>query len=607
MRFDTPYIARRVVGGKPHLITISPMIFIRTLMTVASLAFFVGTASRHVLLNQMEALSNEPWSTTIFRAAMEENGSRDGTVCLLPTPMSNGEDVPSSPLHGVRYLDGAGQPRSPYGEAVPHETLVHPAMFAHRDPRRVAIIGGGEGATLREILKHKTVDSVTLVENEEGIVKLFKEHLPERSDCTDMEGSDAASCFDDSRASVKYVDAFGWFIDSFGNGEEIKEEKFDVLVMDALVPDVFVAIVGSRYTDKTFIDALYNGLSDEGVFVVRFGKADQLNDPASNVGSEADRANMMDALENARFKSMHIYGDHLHSHFDAPWSYLACFKSYTSRTSWYRTAPELDIEMHQRLYRMKSGRPTLINFDAPTMMGYQLPSRAQETAHCCREDKAIECEGLLGMDPRVVAVPASHMKAQKSVIGEYAGRGLFAAQDIPKETVLGYNGSVKAFHMLPSTASVMINFNAWAEDHNYQFLELSMLYNFVEGYGVGYTVLGKLHYVIDSGIALFSNHGCNGTYNVGVPGTVHTEMSVDLQHAVGDAVDHDLIFSPFVERHIRQTLIQDTTLRDIKEGEEILSNYLDFIGDSEYWEQEVMAQRAVCAGAMGEIAVNELD
>ena len=162
------------------------------------------------------------------------------------------------------YLDGVRQ-SSLYGEAAYHEALVHPGMFAHPNPRRVAIIGGGEGATLREILKHKTVKNVTMVEIDGELVKICQEHLPEWSDCSDIDGSNTDSCFDDYRASVEFIDAFEWFAEIFGKDDINKEELFDVIIMDALDPDRFVAIVASLYKDNSFINELYNGLTDGGV------------------------------------------------------------------------------------------------------------------------------------------------------------------------------------------------------------------------------------------------------------------------------------------------------------------------------------------------------
>jgi spermidine synthase len=169
----------------------------------------------------------------------------------------------------ILFLDGVQQ-SSYFGDAAYHEALVHPAMIAHPNPRRVAIIGGGEGATLREVLKHNTVREVTMVDIDGRLIELCREYMPEWSDCSDLDGSDADSCFDDTRASVEAKDAFGWFIDSFG-GDDRREEQFDVIIMDALDPDDFIAIVGSLYNDNHFVESLYNGLSDNGVVsVVRF-------------------------------------------------------------------------------------------------------------------------------------------------------------------------------------------------------------------------------------------------------------------------------------------------------------------------------------------------
>jgi len=162
----------------------------------------------------------------------------------------------------ILYLDGVQQ-SSLYGEAAYHEALVHPSMITHPNPRRVAIIGGGEGATLREVLKHNTVEEVVMVEIDGELVEMCREHLPEWSDCTDLVGSED-SCFDDSRASVIFEDAFAWFIDNFGNGEN-NREKLDLIIMDALDPDKFVEIVGALYNNDRFVRSLYNGLADDGV------------------------------------------------------------------------------------------------------------------------------------------------------------------------------------------------------------------------------------------------------------------------------------------------------------------------------------------------------
>lgn len=59
-----------------------------------------------------------------------------------------------------------------------HEMMAHPALFAHADPRRVLIIGGGDGGVVREVVKHKSVESVELVEIDERVVAAGRDFFP---------------------------------------------------------------------------------------------------------------------------------------------------------------------------------------------------------------------------------------------------------------------------------------------------------------------------------------------------------------------------------------------------------------------------------------------
>jgi hypothetical protein len=131
------------------------------------------------------------------------------------------------------FLDGVLQ-SSRAGDAAYHEGLVHPALFAHENPKRVAIIGGGEGATLREVLKHNTIETVVMIEIDELMVKVSKEHLPEWNDCSNLIGS-RPNCLDDPRVELYYADAFAWFTDRFLSTDSgLQAEPFDVIIMDAL-------------------------------------------------------------------------------------------------------------------------------------------------------------------------------------------------------------------------------------------------------------------------------------------------------------------------------------------------------------------------------------
>jgi S-adenosylmethionine decarboxylase proenzyme len=133
----------------------------------------------------------------------------------------------------IMYTDKVMQSRR-YGEKEYHEALVHPAMIAHENPRRVAILGGGDGAALREVLKHGTVQRVTMIEIDRGVVELSRRHLPEWSSCG-IVGGRSTSCFDDHRTELVYADAVAWFKDKFGAGAVAGDnDRFDVVIMDAL-------------------------------------------------------------------------------------------------------------------------------------------------------------------------------------------------------------------------------------------------------------------------------------------------------------------------------------------------------------------------------------
>ena len=133
----------------------------------------------------------------------------------------------------IIYLDGVLQSRL-MGEAAYHEALVHPAMLMHPNPKRVAIIGGGEGATLREVLKHRAVEHVAMIEIDKRMVEICIKYLPEWNSCGNLWGS-APSCFDDPRAEIFYEDAVAWFLQRFRDEDTIDEsQRYDVIIMDAL-------------------------------------------------------------------------------------------------------------------------------------------------------------------------------------------------------------------------------------------------------------------------------------------------------------------------------------------------------------------------------------
>ena len=127
--------------------------------------------------------------------------------------------IARSPVYGkILFLDGDLQ-SAEYDERNYHEMLVHPALIAlPRPPRSVLIMGGGEGATLREILRYKSIERVVMVDLDGELVKLCVEQLPEWHQ----------GCFDDPRLELRHEDARA-YVQTCG-------EKFDAVIHDLPQP-----------------------------------------------------------------------------------------------------------------------------------------------------------------------------------------------------------------------------------------------------------------------------------------------------------------------------------------------------------------------------------
>lgn len=131
-----------------------------------------------------------------------------------------------------------------------HETLVHPAMTAHGAPRRVLVLGGGDGMAVREVLRHPGVQQVTLVELDPAMTRLFSQDDRLRA----LNGDALRS----PKVRVVNTDAFNWL--------DQHDEVFDVIVVD--FPDPTNHAIGKLYT-TTFYALLDKHLAASGYAVVQ--------------------------------------------------------------------------------------------------------------------------------------------------------------------------------------------------------------------------------------------------------------------------------------------------------------------------------------------------
>lgn len=146
-------------------------------------------------------------------------------------------------------LDGKVQ-SSLRDEHIYHELLVQPAMLTHPNPRSILIIGGGEGATLREVLKHNTVEEAVMVDLDEELVEVAKKYLPEFH-----QGS-----FDDKRARLVFCDGRKFV-------ERCEPQRFDVVICDLTDPSAGGPAL-MLYTLE-FYRMVYRVLKDDGIMVTQ--------------------------------------------------------------------------------------------------------------------------------------------------------------------------------------------------------------------------------------------------------------------------------------------------------------------------------------------------
>ncbi len=133
-----------------------------------------------------------------------------------------------------------------------HEALVHPAFAAYNgEPKRVLVLGGGDGLALREILKYKSVETVQLVDLDPAMTGLSKA-LPALAEMNHHS-------FDDPRVSVTNADAFVWL-------DNTAIEPFDIAIVDFPDPNNFA--LGKLYTTR-FYNLLKQKLTPDAAVVIQ--------------------------------------------------------------------------------------------------------------------------------------------------------------------------------------------------------------------------------------------------------------------------------------------------------------------------------------------------
>ena len=172
-------------------------------------------------------------------------------------------------------------------EALYHEPFVHPALVVHGAPRDVLVGGAGEGATLREVLRHPTVERVLAIDLDREVVEACREHLQEWH----------CGAFDDPRVELRY--------------EEIQATlaaaapaSFDAVLLDITDP-VEDGPAVELFTVKFYRDVA-RVLRDDGIVVLQSGELD----PYDLAMARTVRSTMLEVFPWVQFMHLHVPSFH---------------------------------------------------------------------------------------------------------------------------------------------------------------------------------------------------------------------------------------------------------------------------------------------------------
>jgi spermidine synthase len=136
-----------------------------------------------------------------------------------------------------------------------HEMISHPAMFTHGNVKNVLVIGGGDGGTVREILRHEGVEKVTMVEIDGEVIKSCKEFLP-----------NIAAAFDNPKLELIVDDGIAFIKDA-------APESYDLIIVDGSDP---VGPAEGLFS-VSFYTNCYKALKADGILVAQ-GESPKFNE-----------------------------------------------------------------------------------------------------------------------------------------------------------------------------------------------------------------------------------------------------------------------------------------------------------------------------------------
>jgi spermidine synthase len=200
-------------------------------------------------------------------------------------------------------------------EFVYHEMVAHVPLFTHPNPKKVLVVGGGDGGVIREVLKHPSVEKAVLVEIDGKVIEYSKKYLPS-----------IAGALDDPRVDVQVDDGFMHIAKS--------ENEYDVIMVDSTEP---VGPAVNLFT-KGFYAGISKALKEDGIFVAQ----------TDNPWFKADLIQTVFKDVSEIFPTTRLYTAHIPTYPSGLWTFTIGSKKHDPLTISEERFHEIDTKYYTK-------------------------------------------------------------------------------------------------------------------------------------------------------------------------------------------------------------------------------------------------------------------
>ena len=469
------------------------------------------------------------------------------------------------------------------------EALVHPAMISVLSPKKIMILSLEPTSILREVLKHKAVESVTVLGHNRGAVEMVQKHMSTLDDCKFLQ-SDEISCFRQDIVEMIEMDVEDWLRVEF---QVAFESNWQYPYFDA----IFVDVPGSnsRWLAKDFQRMIDELVDDESAVVLAAGSMPSMFDQNDDNFDFSPRDLLLKESHRSRnngglgYNQLYPYDEPLARPLASSFFVLFPDSSEASGNFVRTNGPAIEIDIIQQLHGGIGETPTLV-YDGQTHTAYQNPSRSWQHWYCNT------------FPGRELPICSQFLRNWYDASRHHYDDGFHVRHDPTKGRSLSAKVDIPEGHfILPDDAALSIKLDVQRWRALEKFVETHPtsqhymnVHDFFVAYGFETENLGQTGW--SSSIAsnnTFTNHGCtdwekNAAY-----------VSDILTNEDGDFVG----FSPVLQRYAQLSNHLVVAGRDITVGEDIMMDYSTFRSSQAEKDKHAELLASICGNGVGHVPV----